>query len=275
VRTVAAIFDAGERPAEIVVVDQSDEPNAELQHTEGVRYVHERTSGASRARNRAAALARWPVLVFVDDDVRPRPGWLAPLALPIERDRGVVTCSRVLAGTAAPGTFVPSVRDDGETATFRGRVGRDVLWTGATALDRTALDRVGGFDERLGPGRRFPAAEDNDLGHRLLEAGYTIVHIPDSVVVHDGARPMSAYLPLRRAYGLGQGAFYAKHASTSDLYTLRRLAVDVGVHLGRSARHALTRSRYQTAGDVVYSAAVVEGAARWLLSGRGRASVRR
>ena len=65
-------------------------------------------------------------------------------------------------------------------AVYEGRIGTDVLAGGHMATFRSLLRTVGGFDERLGPGLNFPAAEDNDLGFRMLETGYRILYVPEA-----------------------------------------------------------------------------------------------
>ena len=106
---------------------------------------------------------------------------------------------------------------------YHGRIYKDVLYSGNMALYRTAIDEVGNFDECLGPGTHFPAAEDNDLGFRLLEAGYCIRYVPEAILYHHAWRSQSQVLQLRWAYARGQGAFYAKHLRMGDLYMLRRM----------------------------------------------------
>ncbi len=141
----------------------------------------------------------------------------------------------------SPGAFAPSLHLDPRPTVYRGRPGRDVLLPMNMALFRTAFAEVGGFDERLGVGTRFPSSEDNDFGFRLLEAGFDIVYDPDVVVVHRAWRRPAALLPLRWAYGRGQGAYYIKYWSRRDPYMLRRMGWDVGRHLKRAVRRLFCR----------------------------------
>ena len=72
------------RPAELIVVDQSAEPDAGLAALadEGrapVRYLPSRSRGLPRARNEALAAAGSPVVAVTDDDVLAEPGWLEQL----------------------------------------------------------------------------------------------------------------------------------------------------------------------------------------------------
>jgi GT2 family glycosyltransferase len=134
------------------------------------------------------------------------------------------------------------------------------------ALHRSTFVEVGEFDERLGPGTVFPGAEDNDLGFRLLEAGYSIHYVPEAVLYHKAWRSAREYLPLRWNYGLSQGAFLAKHMRLSDRYMLGRLRADLYRHGNRLVRQDLRRSRGQIYADAIYILGLLCGAARWLLT---------
>lgn len=263
---VASILEGDVLPAEIVVGDQSAH-SGRLPRGRGacvVRRVHLASSGLSRSRNQAAAAARQSVLAFVDDDVLVRPAWLAALYAAVEaRDGRTVATGRVVAGAPeVPGAFQVAVRDDPTPAVYVGRQARDVLAGGNMAIARSAFERVGGFDERLGPGTAFPAAEDNDLSLRLLDAGHALAYVPEAVVVHRAWRPPGDYLALRRAYGVGQGAFYAKHAQKSGGYVLRRATTQVAHYVLRLPLRACREPR-RAAGDVVFLTGLAMGAARW------------
>jgi len=243
---VASILDGMEVPDELLVVDQSVEPHPELAAFETprcrFRYLHSATVGLSRGRNIGIAAASHPVIVFTDDDVLVPPGWFGTLVRSLEAagPRSVVT-GRVLAAAVpeTEGGFAPSLHPGTERVVYEGRVYEDPLATFNIALPRSAHAEVGGFDVRLGPGTPFPAAEDNDFGHRLLEAGYRIVFDPEAVVYHRAWRDDRAWVPLRHGYGRGQGAFYAKHLSFEDRYMLRRMIGTLTNHVRRLPRAAL------------------------------------
>ena len=258
-------------PAEIVVVDQSAVRDPRLATREPpVRYIHSGSSGLSRARNEALAVARSPLVAVTDDDVLADPGWLEQLVRTLVRagPRTVVTGAVHEGDAEVERGFVPSSAHGARRAEYVGRQQRDVLAGGNLGAHRATLVALGGFDERLGAGARYPAAEDNDLGLRLLDAGYVIVFDPDAVVVHRAWRPVGDYVGVRWRYGLGKGGFYAKHAGR-DGYALRRLARDCGGRLARLPRNLRTAPR-RALGDTAYIAGVLAGSARWLVTERGR-----
>jgi GT2 family glycosyltransferase len=272
---VTAVLASGDVPTELVVVDQSDVPHPELATPTSsggceIRYIWSGERGLSSSRNAGIAVARHQVLVFLDDDLIVPSTWFGTIvrALVGAGSRAMVM-GQVLAGEAeAPGGFAPSTIADPEPRVYRGRVGQDVLSSNMAGW-RSMFEEVGGFDPRLGVGTHFPSSEDNDFGFRVLEAGYRIVYDPGAVLVHRAWRAPGAWIPLRWAYGRGQGAYFAKHMSLRDRYMLRRFWHDWTRHARRAPRRFLREPRLAI-GDVVYAVAVLLGAAEWLLTQRWR-----
>ena len=268
--TVDSVLAGAATPAEIIVVDQSDERNERLaaltSKRSDVRYTWSRVPGVSRARNLGISMARHAYMALIDDDVRVQPDWLEALLRAAESaGPGAVVTGRVLAEQPATANgFVPSTIDSDEPVIHAGRIAADVLYTNNMMLHRSLIERIGDFDERLGGGAPFPTAEDNDFAHRLLEAGFRIHYAPQAAVVHRAWRTGRDYLPLRWTYGRGQGAFYAKHIDLRDRYMLGRLRHDVAQRGIRFLRHALTDPR-RAAGQLVYLAGMLSGFGQWLI----------
>jgi GT2 family glycosyltransferase len=269
VRSIAQHAYAG---VEIVVVDQSAKPHPSLSRETRIgpcdlAYRLARSTGASRARNEGARVARHELLVYVDDDILAKPEWLSRLvsALLAGGTRSAAT-GRVEEGAPeAEGVFVPGLFSTAVRTVYEGRLDVDVLASGNMSVRRLTLDELGGFDERLGAGGRYCAAEDNDLGFRLLEAGGRIVFEPAAVVVHRAWRPRTDYVGLSWRYGYGKGAFYAKHSSLHDRHMVSRAARDVGRHLANAPRDLIV-SRRAALGDLAYVAGILAAGCRWLLT---------
>jgi GT2 family glycosyltransferase len=258
-------------PDELVVVDDSDVRNDELANltTErkcDIRYLWTRRQGLSRATNDGIAEAKHDLLVFSQDDVRVAESWFTTIvgAAMTAEPRSVVT-GRVLPTSAeAPRAFAVSNMVRESPAIYRGRLGSDVLLMQNMAMYRSAYEEAGSFDERLGPGTRFPASEDSDFAYRLLEKGYSIVYVPDAVAFHRAWRDEATYIPLRWQYGFARGGFYAKYVSRRDSHMFRRMISDVLIHL----RFAPSRARNENLkilGDVALAAGIVTGSLSWTL----------
>jgi GT2 family glycosyltransferase len=273
--TVASILASERRPDEVIIADQSSGPPPALPPGGDVAIVHLQldTVGVSRARNAAIAVARHDVVVFTDDDVLVEPSWLGRLvdALLAAPPRTAVT-GAVLPATT--GGHVPSVTHRTQPQVFSGRLFADPLFSNNMALRRDAFEHVGLFDERFGAGAPFSNAEDNDLGYRLLEAGYRIEFVPGAVLYHRGERHGRALAKLDWAYGRGQGAFYAKHMSWSDRHMLRRLRRNCAYRVRRLA--PALRGNRGALREGIYLAGLVSGVAGWWRRyGRSPAGTRR
>lgn len=267
--TVESVLACDELPSEIVIIDQSDVAHQGLAGLRGrenceIRYHWTKARGTSLARNTGIAAAKHELLVFTDDDVHFTPDWFGILVRALLRAgrRAVVTGQVRPAEAEGPGGFVPSTIVETRPLVHRGRVGADIIYPHSLALYRSAFDEVGAFDVRLGGGAPYPAAEDNDVCHRLLEAGYEIHYVPEAVVYHRAWRSLRDYLPLRWSYGRGQGAFYAKHLDLRDRYMLRRLTSDVAHRAVRVFRR--WRQPVGALGEIVYVAGLLSGVAGWL-----------
>jgi GT2 family glycosyltransferase len=264
---VRSVLAGDVQPREVIVVDQSRDHDVILnllqEEHPTVRLVRSTGRGLSRGRNLGASKARGELVAFLDDDELADAGWLAAFVEELRHDRAAVVTGRVLPGAPeAANALVSATILHSEPARYRGRLSHDPLAGGNMAARRATLTEIGGFDSRLGAGSPWPGAEDNDLGLRLLDAGYTIAYVPTAVVVHRAWRPARSYPRIRWAYGLGKGGFYAKHAWGHGLYGLRRAARDIGKRLLRAPAAALRGPRYAV-GELAYAAAVIVGFVRW------------
>ena len=145
--------------------------------------------GKCRAMNHALTLARAPLLAFTDDDVEVSPQWLEAIltffgtypqyAAAMGRVRVPPAAERDprLQALLAAYRVVP-VFDKGENV-------RDVseMYGCNIAVRRHVFDRVGNFNERLGP--PFNAGEDLELARRILRAGMRIGYMPQALVYHE------------------------------------------------------------------------------------------
>jgi len=204
---------------EWIVADQNaDErllPAVERARAAGLPVQHLRLPqpNLSAARNAGIAAARGRWIAFPDDDC-----WYEPEAV-----------ERLLQALAAQAAWRGAVMDWVEQSQARGRPlqagerldlaawrrfrGGDASSI-AIVLDRTLLQALGGFDERLGVGRRYGAAEETDLLLRALAAGAQIGRVPQARVHHALAQaPQVDRRGWRQALsrGRGTGALYVKH----------------------------------------------------------------
>lgn len=278
--TVESLLAGDEVPRELLIVDQSTHADAAVARMSSrrgcqVRYLHSSSTGLSRARNIGLREATSEVVVMIDDDMLVEKGWLATLLNGLPEDARGVATGRVLAAPPEPGGgVVPPAALVSRTvpAVYRGPQRLDPVPGANVALHREFVLALGGYDERLGAGTRFSAADDNDMGHRLLLAGCAVHHVPAAVVFHRAWRSRGEVVQLRWGYGRGKGAFYAKHIGLGDRHVLRRAITDVGRRL-RRAFVGIVQSPRTTAAELISLAGMASGALDWLLRERASGSL--
>jgi glycosyltransferase involved in cell wall biosynthesis len=205
-------------------------------------------AGASLARNRGWRAARHELIAFVDDDVRVRPGWADALVAAFDdpvsdnpvSDKPV--SDKPVVEFVTGRVVVPEDQQDAERpVAISSRTERELLHPGLSgdlgasanlAVRRRALDRIGGFDETLGPGTWSSSAEDLDLIDRLFQAGFAGLFEPAAIAEHDQWRSRSQLVALDWSYGKGMGiriARLARHDRARARRLLREAVIEQGV----------------------------------------------
>jgi glycosyltransferase involved in cell wall biosynthesis len=223
---------AGGRGAtEVLVVDDSVPDDArrlqEACAANDARYHRAHSASVSAKRNQGAALARHPVVLFLDSDCRAEPGLLqahlsrykdpevhAVLGLVVFDGPGTGACDAV-ALTPFSESFAYPLRHE------------TVSWGPSANLSvrATSFAGIGGFDATFPP---RPGGEDVDLGLRLTRRFGRIRCAADARVSHARETWNSFRENLRRFYNWGIADRYlvARHADRTfqDLPRLPVLA---------------------------------------------------
>lgn len=208
---------------ELVVVDSAS-TDPEVQRvvvSAGARLVVCDEPGLSRARNAGWRATTAPVVLFTDDDCRPLPGWRDAAAQVFADESvgaawGAVTADR---DSAVPLSAGHADAQEVHQDTVLSGVGHGA----SMAFRRTTLERLGGFDELLGAGGRFPAGEDKDALWRAFTGGWRSVAAPGMAVTHVVHRDTAAATRVMGAYGRGAGAVARKRVGEVGV---RRIARD-------------------------------------------------
>ncbi|HEV7807736.1 MAG TPA: glycosyltransferase [Solirubrobacteraceae bacterium] len=223
--------------AEVLVVDDGPSPAARAAAARhGARYVaHDASRGLNAARNTAIDAARGELLVFVDDDVAVRPGWLAAL---LEADAHAEADVGVLTGpihARFEDHRLPSCGREGPPISSQdhGPADRDVgqAWGANMTVRRSAIVRAGRFDES-----RELYGDEQEWQARLRAAGGRIRYVAAAGLDHrragDDARLRSL---ARAAYGRGQASrrFDVFKDSAPSLAAELRVLAGCALHVGR------------------------------------------
>jgi glycosyltransferase involved in cell wall biosynthesis len=159
--------------------------------------------GLAEGRNQALEASQTPFVVFTDDDIGFRPAFLVPMWRGFQGDLRV-------AAVLGRGRWPENERlmPGGTAGTHSWPVDPFRLGSGYNLGVRVSdCLAVGGFDTRLGPGRRFGGADDTEMLISLLLAGRRVVCTDDSEVLHPEWRDWQA--EVRRQFGYGGGTALA------------------------------------------------------------------
>jgi GT2 family glycosyltransferase len=260
----------------VLVVDQSEHEDARLATLARERawldVVRDPGRGLSRARNTGwrAARSRW--IAFVDDDCHPAPDWAERLIEAIAAHPGAASVSGEVGEGAAAGDslLVSPFHVEREAVLSGPRVAPWHMGLGVCmTLRRDVIERLGGWDERLGAGTQpFPAAEDMDFNYRFLHSGERALVTPAVRAVHEQWRRPDQLPRLFEGYMAGWCGFALKHLRGGDVrggVWLWRLGAQDVMRMAASALRRRSRLR----------AAVAAGKLRGLVTGTARGLVTR
>ena len=188
-----------------------------------IDYVPHDAVGKSRALNLALSRTTAPLLAFTDDDCVLPDGWVSG-AVSALGGADVVFGNVDAAEHDEDRFFVPKLelqRD--ELMTLRPLRYPTLVGMGANmAVRRSVIERVGGFEEELGPGCRFRAGEDCEFAYRVLAGGHTVRRAPGWALVHYGFRRNDgdeAHRLIADSF-VGIGVGLGKHVRSGDVRAL-------------------------------------------------------
>lgn len=162
-------------------------------------------TGPAAARNRGWRAGGAPLVAFTDDDCVPQPGWLRGLVEALDGAdlvQGMTLPDPAEADRRGPFARTIEVRDE-----------LGYYQTCNMGYHRSALESVGGFDERF----KRPSGEDTDLAWRLKEDGASSAFAAAAVVHHD-VRPSNLLVHLKDTWRWGDCVLAVReHPQLRDL----------------------------------------------------------
>jgi glycosyltransferase involved in cell wall biosynthesis len=208
---------------EVVIVDNapSNDDTAKLVSDLPVRYVREERPGLDWARNRGISEARYNIIAFTDDDVRPDSRWLRSinaaftdsevmavtgLVAPEELETWAQICYELGYGGLMQGLQCQIFQR--ELLSRRGLLWASNLGAGANmAFRREIFAAIGPFDVALDVGTPSGSGGDVEMFHRLVARGYTLIYDPRVLVWHLHRRDITALSRQLHDNGLGFGSY--------------------------------------------------------------------
>lgn len=248
--TIRRLLELPDRPAEIVVLDQTTRHERETErqlaawNTKGaVRWLRLPRPSIPRAMNEGLRQAHGGIVLFVDDDVIPLPG----LVEAHRRAHGEKEVSAVVGMVLQPGEEPIEARSP---ALRRGGLRRDLdfsfrttertdVWNvmaGNLSVKRSEALAAGGFDERfVGAAYRF----ETEFCRRLRRSGGRVVYEPAAAIRH-----LKAPSGGTRSWGNHRTSARPEHSVGDYYFALREgRGLEVASYVLRRFRQE-TLSRY-------------------------------
>ena len=226
--------------AELLVIDDAgpSEPARALAERHGARYhPHAVARGLNVARNSGVECSSGELVVFVDDDVRASPGWLQAL-LDAAREHPEVD---VFAGPIRPRLEGDAPRSCGReqppiTSLELGAQDTDTryAWGANMAIRRSALQRIGPFDESLEHG-----GDEQEWQDRLMSASGgsgRVLYVAAAAVEHRRVGADARLRALARAAAVRGGAARRFDARRGTAPSLAREALTLAACAGHVVR---------------------------------------
>jgi glycosyltransferase involved in cell wall biosynthesis len=185
---------------EVLVVDNaSTDTTRQLVETRlgdpRLRYIYEPQLGLSTARNCGAQAAKAPILAYLDDDAIATPTWLSTLVQAYEANANLAIAGGKVTLIWAPETQ-PPMWLSAELASNLGAydLGDQPICIQQARLTprglnysirRGFLDRIGGFDPKLGRvGKNLLSNEELQMTELALQQGWQVAYLPTALVAH-------------------------------------------------------------------------------------------
>ncbi len=201
-------------PVEVVLVDAEsrdgtrDVAEAFAANHSGFVRVLERSGSRGIGRNAGVSAARGDWVAFIDGDCFADSQWVRRLRAGLAH-ASVVAGKTVIVGKPRYGTLERvELYQQGFDVTFP---------TCNLAYHRELFEHLGGFDPR------FITAEDIDLNMRAVEAGATILYLPEAVVYHHMRTTFVRFLYQAFWNGYGRKQLTEKHGNLWGRYRVRQL----------------------------------------------------
>ena len=255
-RRVAGSF--GAIRSEIIVADNGSDDgtynftaNLAKDFPIALRVLRVVRPGKSAAINDAVKAADGDVYAFLDDDVIVDENWLTAVEEffrtgAFEAGQGAIRVQATAENDSDLGNLVERYRTIPRLEHSRDVTSLHSLNGANFFVSRNAFERVGSFDERLGPGASG-TSEDVDFARRLIRAGIAIGYTAKAMVYHhvDRQRLTEEYFKQIH-WKQGRSRFLLrKRSAASILFNLTRVATEYALYtlLGKERRRYRSKGR--------------------------------
>ncbi len=193
---------------EIIVVDDgSEDATSAIAAAHGVQVIRQERWGAAAARNAGAHQAQGGVILFLDADCEPGPGWLAAMTGPLADGKVVGVSGRVDTRQRELVARFIQLEYDQRYEKLTRHAAIDFITSATGGFRKDIFTEIGGFRAEL------QGAEDTDLSFRLAEAGHVLHFAPNAIVWHKHPTSLWVYARRKAHYAYWRWRVYLRHKS--------------------------------------------------------------
>lgn len=211
---------------ELVIVDQSDNDktkekvNEHIKAFSKIRYFRISSRGLGKAKNFGIKKCQGEIIVFTDDDCVVDNQWIEKIVLLFQRNPDIsIVFGSILApsGYNIKDGFIPLY--NAKDVLFKGPYAKiKARGIGANmAIRKDLFEKIGSFDEMLGPGAPLPGNVDYDYSYRALRNGFQIFESSSVKVIHFAIKKWGKEaMDKFRQYEISRLAVYLKYVRCGD-----------------------------------------------------------
>lgn len=182
-----------------------------------VRLIRQDNAGPAAARNAGARATQAPLLLFLDDDCAPAPGWLAAHLAAHAGGEQIAVQGHVAWAPDVRVTPFMELVVRGAQFNFGAIADPECVpftsfYTANCSLRRSDLAGAGWFDASLPP-----YMEDTEFAYRLSRTGARLVYRPGALVHHEHAVELASYLTRQRRAGRAAVQVVQRHPALFDV----------------------------------------------------------
>lgn len=184
----------------LVFQDMDENTSLKIKYPELTTIDYIKEKGLSLARNFAIKKSKGDYFVFLDDDAAVKENFLDTLLKNISSITAGAFCGKIidpLNNLLYSECFLSS------ESKYLNRFEFMYFMGSAHVLKKSAIERIGLYDERFGAGAQYPAAEESDMFFRLKHRGEKIAYLPELIFYHPINNVTSDLKRFNYSYALG------------------------------------------------------------------------
>jgi len=202
---------------EIIVVDgMSADKTRDIVQKYPVKLLLNERKNVAAARNLGVKNARGDLVAFTDGDCKVHPQWLKTLIREMQDAPDDVMCfggpNLIFDTDPVFGRVVGYAQESflGSGGSAQSKNSTKKRYVGSlpncnAMYKKTAIQEVGGFDER------FVVGQDGDLNYRIGKKGNRFLYIPEAQVLHHRRGTLKSFSVRMFKYGMWMAELFKKH----------------------------------------------------------------